>query len=168
MLLYARGNQNENLTPEGFHFARRKSESTSSQVIPVVVRFGGPGKEGAKRKKLILEILERRRGSSSAPNDYVFPIYEIGMGEDEKHRRKANHIRRIRQHFKKVEDALGLEYKGTSIGIARHSFASHMHNGNTPMVFLKEAMGHSNERVTSSYLRTLPGKEYEAFYKNLV
>jgi len=83
-------------------------------------------------------------------NNFVFPILNKQMTEEEKHRVKLNFIRFINQHLKKLAKANGLT-EDISTYWARHSFATSAVRKKASMEYVSEALGHSDLKTTKNY-----------------
>lgn len=83
---------------------------------------------------------------------YLMPII-THPGEDET-RQYQNKIHLINHYLKKLGKELGLSSKLTSY-VARHSWASIAKSQDVPVSAISEAMGHSTQRTTYIYLKSL-------------
>ncbi len=130
----------KNLTGSYFSFIRFKTRNTTKEdptpiVVPVTPSI----------KKFIAQY-GRKNGSN---NDYIFPIFELGMSAKERHRTNQNFIRFVNQHMKKLALSVGITFNlGTMY--ARHSFTTRV-TRELGLEFAQEALGHTTIVTTQNY-----------------
>jgi site-specific recombinase XerD len=83
-------------------------------------------------------------------SQYVLPIINDEMSEEEKDARKRTFTRFINQHLKNLAKANGLT-EDISTYWARHSFATSAVRQSASMEFVSEALGHSDLKTTKNY-----------------
>ena len=83
---------------------------------------------------------------------YLFPI--ITDPNQDKERQYLNKYHIINKHLKKIGKELSIPTKLTTY-VARHSWASIARNQEVPIAAISEAMGHTSERTTRIYLKSL-------------
>jgi site-specific recombinase XerD len=83
-------------------------------------------------------------------SQYVLPIINDEMSEEEKDARKRTFTRFINQHLKNLAKANGLT-EDISTYWARHSFATTAVRKSASMEFVSEALGHSDLKTTKNY-----------------
>ena len=86
---------------------------------------------------------------------YLFPI--ITDPNQDKERQYLNKYHIINKHLKKIGKELSIPTKLTTC-VARHSWASIARNQEVPIAAISEAMGHTCERTTRIYLKSLSNK----------
>jgi integrase/recombinase XerD len=144
--------RNKDLTHDGFSFYRVKVKDTSESSSKFIeVQFID------ELREITMSIINRLRSVNMSPKTYLFPIYTNQMNEREKLTAKRNLIRKINQHLPKVAKIAELENENLSYGIARHTFASILHEAKVPSLIIANLLGHSNTTTTDSYLHSLPG-----------
>ena len=100
-------------------------------------------------KPCMQQLVDKYKNDDSP---YLLPLI-TRPGEDEA-RQYQNQIHLINHHLKKLGEALGLSSKLTSY-VARHSWASIARSQNVPLAAISESMGHTSERTTLIYLKSL-------------
>ncbi|MDO9374558.1 MAG: site-specific integrase [Ferruginibacter sp.] len=126
-------------------FVRQKTKGTQQTPKEVMIYIDDE----------IRRILNLYGSKSTNPNDYLFDWFN--KCKDLKHhnatfkRFKGTH----NSSLKKIAAKLKM---GSSIylGIARHSFATKHKLDGTPTSYISEFMGHSNQKTTESYMKSLP------------
>ena len=103
----------------------------------------------------IKRIISVHGSNSTNPNDYLFSFFN--SCKDLKHhnatfkRFKSTNNSSLKAISKKLN--LGCNIY---LGIARHSFATKHKLDGTPTSFISEFLGHSNQRTTEGYMKSLP------------
>ena len=85
------------------------------------------------------------------PDNYIFPIYSIGMDERRKVEVKKQNLKNVRFWMKKIIVELGLDIAITFYH-ARHSYATIMRNSGVPLEFISKALKHNSTKTTEIYL----------------
>ena len=83
-----------------------------------------------------LSIIERW-GTLKEPDNYIFPIYSIGMDERRKVEVKKQNLKNVRLWMKKIIVELGLDIAITFYYV-RHSYATIMRNSGVPLEFISK------------------------------
>lgn len=123
-----------------FSFLRHKTKNTTKEdpapiVVPLTI--------------YIKDFIAKYANKKGSPNDYVFPIFQVGMSAKERHRVNQNFIRFVNQHMQKLVDQLGLSFRlGTMV--ARHSFTTQVTRA-MGLEFAQEALGHTTMNTTQNY-----------------
>ena len=121
-------------------FTRTKSKNTAKAnskkiVVPVT-------------KNIQLVLTKYRTGV--AKNDYVFPIFNLTMSAEDKHREIQNFIRFVNQHIKALAKDAGID-SAISTYWARHSFTTMAIRGGASMEYIQESLGHQDMKTTMNY-----------------
>jgi integrase len=97
-----------------------------------------------------LAIIERYRSPDPA-NPYLFSILEAGLSAKTIKNRCQRFIKWVNKRMYEISEDLGIENK-TGTYAARHTFSTVMKRKGAPTSFIKDALGHSSEATTESYL----------------
>lgn len=122
------------------HYARRKT----GQHIEVAV------------EPLMQEIIERY-ADECPESPYLFPILRA-TDEATAYRCYRSALRTYNEYLKMIATMLGGDVNLTSY-VARHSWASNMHELNAPMAIISEGLGHDSEITTQIYIKSLESNE---------
>lgn len=98
----------------------------------------------------IQKVIERWGNKTTSPSDYVFPVLRDGLTPGQQKSRIHDFISEINAGLAIACADLGLP-KITTYS-ARHTYATIAKNKGASVSFLKEALGHSDERTTEHYL----------------
>jgi site-specific recombinase XerD len=154
--------KNSDLTHDGFSFYRRKVFDTSESPNKLVhVQFIDDLSD------ITLSFFNRLRSTNTHPKAYLFPIYTKSMNERERFVAKRNLVRKINQHLPKLAKIAEIENIHLSYGVARHTFASILHDSDVSSITIGGLLGHSNINTTNAYIHTLPGNPQKKAMKNL-
>ena len=154
--------KNSDLTHDGFSFYRRKVFDTSESPNKLVhVQFIDDLRD------ITLSFFNRLRSTNTHPKAYLFPIYTKSMNERERFVAKRNLVRKINQHLPKLAKIAEIENIHLSYGVARHTFASILHDSDVSSITIGGLLGHSNINTTNAYIHTLPGNPQKKAMKNL-
>lgn len=105
----------------------------------------------------IRRVIDLYGSNSTNPNDYLFAFFN--NCKDLKHhnatflRFKATHNHSLKMIAKKLNIGSNIY-----LGLARHSFATKHKLDGTPTAFISEFLGHSNQRTTEGYMKSLPSE----------
>jgi integrase len=130
----------KNINNTYFSFLRHKTKNTTKEdPSPIVV----PLTDSVKT------FIKKYANKKGKPNDYVFPIFQIGMSAKDRHRVNQNFIRYVNQHMQTLADSLELNINlGTMV--ARHSFTTKATRA-MGLEFAQEALGHTTLMTTQNY-----------------
>jgi integrase/recombinase XerD len=130
----------KNIHDTYFSFLRHKTINTTKEdPTPIVVPL----------TSYITDFIHKYGNKKGKPNDYVFPIFQVGITAKERHRINQNFIRFVNQHMQKLVEELGLSIKlGTMV--ARHTFTTRV-TRTLGLEFAQEALGHTTMATTQNY-----------------
>lgn len=99
----------------------------------------------------IKAIIERWGNPQVGADEYVFPVLRDGLTDSQVKDRIHDFIAEINTGLKEAcrED---LKIQEVTTYSARHTYATILKNKGASMSFLKEALGHTDERTTENYL----------------
>jgi integrase/recombinase XerD len=123
-------------------FVRAKTERTTRQNLKPIIVVLTPEME---------QIIKRWGSPAKSPDSYVFPILEKGLTPEQELAKVRQATKTINKHIKRIAEAVGIEKDITSY-TARHSFSTVLKRSGAPIEYISEALGHSNLKVTESYL----------------
>lgn len=121
-------------------FVRQKTSATKSDTEEITVIL----------LPQALEIIEKWGDKKS---NYVFGIFSEKTDHTQMRKRIYNCYRRINKHMKAIANKIGIEKQVTTY-YARHSFATILRNSGTSIEMISEMLGHSDVKITRSYLST--------------
>ncbi|MDN3205641.1 tyrosine-type recombinase/integrase [Algoriphagus sediminis] len=131
----------DRVSEEGIQFVREKTKRTKKANSKTIHAPLTPFAEGVIKKY----------GTGGTKNStYVFPVLKSDMSLSEKEKAKDNFIRFINQHILPIAKSAGIKERVSS-NWARHSFSTSAIRNNISMVFVKEALGHSDIKTTQRY-----------------
>jgi integrase len=101
-------------------------------------------------------------------NPYLFPILNaFHKTEQQKANRINKVIRKINKCLKFIGKELDIPIDLTTY-VSRHSFATVLKRSGAPTGLISEALGHSNEKVTQTYLDSFGNEQMRDAMKNLL
>jgi len=115
----------------------------------------------------ILEIINKWGSGSSKPKDYIFPILEPLMSQEEIEDAVYNFIDRTNTILKKIGTSQEISLKLTTY-VARHSFATTLKRNNTSLLYISDAMGHSDPKTTIDYFGSFEDEDMKEIHKKLI
>jgi integrase/recombinase XerD len=89
------------------------------------------------------------------PEDYIFPILNGMKSPADKEKRRMKMQRQMNDKLKAIGVKLGFEEK-LVLNLARHSFATHLLISQIPVSHISSSLGHSSQKTTEHYLKSLP------------
>ena len=99
----------------------------------------------------MLDIIRRYSDSS---RQYVFPLLPEGASPDVVSRVYNTALASHNRHLKTIARMAGVTCHLTSY-VARHSWASMAYNTHAPLPLISQAMGHTNQRTTMVYIKSM-------------
>jgi len=97
------------------------------------------------------EIIEKWSYKPVCAESYVFPILTELLTPEKEMATIKQAIKTINKYMKRIAAELGID-KNVSTYSARHSFSTILKRAGAPTAFISEALGHSTEKTTQSYL----------------
>ena len=132
-------------------YHREKTKRSKSDQTPTVVSL-------KKQSKAII----KKWGQTAIDSEvYVFPHLQKGMTAVEIRLTVQQLIKTINKYMKRIATNLELN-KPITTYYARHSFATVLKNSGASIEFISEALAHSSQKTTKSYLS---GFENDAIHK---
>lgn len=101
----------------------------------------------------MMQYIINRYASLTKGTPYLFPILPHA-DEENTYRAYRSALRTYNSHLKLLSKMLGEEVNLSSY-IARHSWASNMHEMNMPISVISQGLGHDSELTTQIYIKSL-------------
>ena len=101
-----------------------------------------------------------------ARGPYLFPVL-TSTDVKEAHKQYNSAIRRYNKHLNRLSKMLGLDLPLTSY-VSRHSWATAAYHADLPVSHLSEGMGHTSEKTTRIYLKSLERSKIDRENKQLL
>ncbi len=145
------------LKEDHFSFYRAKTKRTTKEhLTPITVYLNEFSKE-----------VISKYGSTPSENDYVFPILTELDSPLLQQRKIHAFTRLVNQHLKKLAIKIGLP-DGISSIWARHSFATGAVRQGQSMDFMREALGHTDQKTTLNYFAGFENEAKKELAQNLM
>ncbi|MBT4412369.1 MAG: site-specific integrase [Bacteroidetes bacterium] len=130
-------------------------------------------KDSSRTKKMIVAVLlpemqsiiDKWGSSSKRSDNYVFPYFYKGITPVEEKKNIKNVTRIINRKIKAI--GIGLGFGNISTYTARHSFATILYFSGSPIGFISESIGHSDQKTTTAYLDSFKKEERLKYSKML-
>lgn len=132
-------------------FHREKTKRSKREAMPTVVSLKPEAKAIIKKWGL----------PSLSPDSYIFPHIKKGMTATEERQVIQQLTKTINKYMKRIAETLEI-HKPITTYFARHSFATVLKNSGASVEFISEALAHSSQQTTKSYLS---GFEQETIHK---
>lgn len=97
------------------------------------------------------EVIKRWGNKPEKPDEYIFPILTQGLTPEAQQARIKQSIKTINTYIKRIAEAVGIE-KNVTTYTARHSYSTVLKQAGVSTAFISEALGHTSEKTTQSYL----------------
>lgn len=94
-------------------------------------------------------IINRWGNKDKLPNNYIFPIMEVGVTPLRQYELMQLLVKFINDWMRVILKNLGIEKKGTTY-IARHTFSTVLKRSGASTEYIQEALGHSDIKTTET------------------
>lgn len=111
-------------------------------------------------------IIERWGNKDHSPNNYIFPVMEIGISPLRQYELMQLFVRFINDWMKHILKNLGINKKGTTY-VARHTFSTVLKRSGASTEYIQEALGHSDIKTTENYLDSFEKEIKKEFAQRL-
>jgi integrase len=149
---------NKKISGDFIEFYRSKTENTTRNgALPIRVPISNQ----------IQELMDKRGEGKGRPDDYIFPILERGMDLIQKQKRIKTFIRNTNKALDEIGTELGLPLKLTTY-VARHCFATIQKNNGSPLIYIKEALGHASITTTEDYFGSFDDESLKTMHEGLM
>ncbi len=127
---------------EYIRFTRAKTKSTSRSGNVQISVFVNPQ---------IQLIMDKWGNKHEDPDQYIFPIFQLGWFATEERKAIQQFIKMINKYLNQVGIKAGLD-KHITTYFARHSFATVLKRSGSSIDLISESLGHTSHATTTSYL----------------
>lgn len=142
----------QNIDGDILKFQREKTKRSKKEQLPTVVSL----KPEAKA------VVKKWGQHSINPEAYIFPHLRKGMTATEERQVVQQLTKTINKYMKRIAKELEIN-KPITTYFARHSFATILKNSGVSVEFISEALAHSSQQTTKSYLS---GFEQDTIHNN--
>lgn len=147
----------EDFDNDSFTFFRAKTlRTTRSNLVPITVFIND-----------FTERVIRNYGNDKSSSPFVFDIVNEHDSNETKRRKIQAFTRFVNQHLKRLANSIGLPKNVSSIW-ARHSFATSAIRSGQSMDFMREALGHTQQKTTQNYFAGFEDDAKREFAKTLM
>ena len=147
----------DQLKEDSFTFYRAKTRRTTKEnLTPITVYLN----------EFSRSVISNY-GNTDDNKGYVFPILSEGDNPSDQQRKIQAFTRSVNQHLKKLAIQIGLP-DGISTIWARHSFATGAVLQGHSMDFMREALGHTDQKTTLNYFAGFESEAKKELAKNLM
>jgi integrase/recombinase XerD len=143
----------KNLQGEYLHFERAKTINTTRGNTKLITAYITDD---------MRKIIERQANKDQSPNNYIFPILELGGSSLGQHYAIKSFVLFINRGMARIAGALGIDRKVSTI-VTRHTFSTLLKRSGASTEFIQEALGHMDKKTTENYLDSFENevkKEY--------
>jgi integrase/recombinase XerD len=113
-----------------------------------------------------LEIIQRWGNRPADSDNFVFPILSERLTPAAELVKVKQATKTINKYMERIGKAVGIKDKVTTY-TARHSFATILMHSGEPTALISEALGHSSEKTTRSYLASFKDESKHAAFSRL-
>ena len=120
-------------------FSRGKTvnRSTAPKIVPIYLN------------ELAIEIISRH-ANSNTPNNYIFPIISIDMGDEVAEKRISDRRSKITKKLKEIATEIGIE--AFSLNYARHTYVTDKKNDGHSYDTINDSIGNKSIEMTRGYV----------------
>ncbi len=147
----------KNIENDSIHFLRQKTSSTNHFSKPIIVALIPQA----------IEIINRWKKRKRNSDDYLFPVLNKSMTEDEKLMVKNQFIKTVNKFMKRIGTDIGYDKPLTTYA-ARHSYATILKRSGAPLGFISESFGHKSLQTTEAYLDSFEDETRRKYAEMLV
>ena len=104
----------------------------------------------------VQKIIDFHLENNIMKGNYIFPIYDesIHITPRQMYNRRKQALRGINKQLKNIADDIKLEGLKLTTYVSRHTYANTLKNADVSIAKISEALGHSSEKVTKTYLKS--------------
>lgn len=111
-------------------------------------------------------IIERWANKDKAPNNYIFPILELGLTPLRQFELNLLFVGFINSWMKKITQNIGITKSATTY-VARHTFSTVLKRSGASTEYIQEALGHADVKTTQHYLDSFDKEVKKEFAQRL-
>jgi integrase/recombinase XerD len=134
--------RHENIQGDSLVFARHKTLH-NRKVVPII----------ADISPHIRGIIDRWGTKPESARDYIFSVLKPGASAAEEVAQVRQFTQMVNKYINRIAQKVGIEARVTTY-TARHSFATVLKQSGESVVYISEALGHSNLRTTELYMKS--------------
>lgn len=114
-------------------------------------------------------ILKYYKDANKSKGDYVFPIYDdaIYMTPKQKYERKKSVLKLVNNKLREIAKELGETNLNLTTYVSRHSYATNLKRSGVSTAIISEALGHTTEQQTQTYLASFEKGTIESWENKL-
>jgi len=103
----------------------------------------------------VREILDFYLEHNKMEGDYIFPIYDEAIHKTPKqmYNRRKQALRTINDQFPAIAEKIKMKGLKLTTYVSRHTYATTLKNADVSIAKISEALGHTTEKVTQTYLK---------------
>lgn len=146
-----------NLKGDTIEYDRAKTSRTIQNPKPIVITL----------LPRAIEIIEEWGNKDQSDNNYIFPVLNNDLNDEEKHTAKYFFLKTVNKYMKRIGKEVGYD-KSLTTYAARHSFATILKRSGAPMELISESLGHKSLKTTEAYLDSFEDKTRRKFMENLI
>jgi integrase/recombinase XerD len=145
----------ENIQGDSLVFARHKTLQ-NRKVVPIIVDISPH----------IREIIDRWGTKPVSPREYIFDVLTPDCTAADIIAQVRQFTKMVNRYINRVAEKVGIEAKVTTY-TARHSFATVLKQSGESVMYISEALGHSNIRTTELYMKSFDSDKRKEAGKKL-
>lgn len=131
----------KNIEDERISYIRSKTGNTRNKTKPISIKI-------TLRIKSILNHFPK---INLETNNYIFPIFELGMSVPEMEERKKNMNKLVNKYLNKISSEAKVDKK-IIFYMARHTYATVLKRSGLSTELIQEALSHESKNTTEAYL----------------
>lgn len=112
------------------------------------------------------ELIEKWGVKPITPDSFIFPFIKEGMTPEQEQAQIRQVTKQTNKYIKRIASDVGIK-QNVSTYTARHSFATVLKRSGANVAFISDALGHSNIKVTESYLGSFEDEAKKEIAKSL-
>jgi len=103
----------------------------------------------------VRDILDFYLEHNKMKGDYIFPIYDEAIHKTPKqmYNRRKQALRTINDQFPAIAEKIKMKGLKLTTYVSQHTYATTLKNADVSIAKISEALGHSTEKVTQTYLK---------------
>lgn len=116
------------------------------------------------------EIIEYYKTNPVFGGKYLFPIFDEAthITPEQQHHRKKTVLKQVNKCLREIAKMIGEEDLNLTTYVGRHTYATTLKKSGKSIALISEAMGHSSEKVTQTYLKSFENSELDEADESLL
>lgn len=146
----------QNISGDHIYFNRAKTANTKKvgKQIDIIIT------------DKVNEIIEKWGVKPITPDNFIFPFIKEGMTPEQEQAQIKQATKQCNKYIKRIAKSIGITQSISTMS-ARHSYATVLKRSGTNVAFISDALGHSNIKVTESYLGSFEDEAKKEIAKTL-